>query len=96
MQQYFELEDWQGLKLLSAERRQRESLKKLNAQSKCEKTGYVSRKNAQHLVRSCLQRNCYQPSARNRVRIHQRGTQAERISVEERYQGAKSGSPCHV
>jgi len=27
MQQYFELVDWQGLKLLSAERRQRDSLK---------------------------------------------------------------------
>ena len=26
MQQYFELVDWQGLKLLSAERRQRDSL----------------------------------------------------------------------
>jgi len=29
MQQYFELVDWQGLKLLSAERRQRNSLKSL-------------------------------------------------------------------
>jgi len=59
MQQYFELVDWQGLKLPSAEGRQRDSLKKLNAQSKCGKTGYVLRKNSQHLVKSCLQRNCY-------------------------------------
>ena len=29
MQQYFELVDWQGLKLSSAERRQRDSLKKI-------------------------------------------------------------------
>jgi len=29
MQQYFELEDWQGLKLPSAERRQRDSLMKI-------------------------------------------------------------------
>ena len=28
MQPYFELVDWQGLKLLSAERRQRDSLKR--------------------------------------------------------------------
>ena len=69
MQQYFELVDWQGLKLPSAERRQRNSLKVLNAQSKCGKAGYVLRKHSQHLARSCLQRNCYHPSARNRVRI---------------------------
>ena len=55
MQQYFEQVDWQGLKLPSAERRQRDSLKKLIAPSKCGKTGHVLRKNSQHLVKSCLQ-----------------------------------------
>jgi len=79
MQQYFELVDWQGLKMMSAERRQRDSVKSFNAQSKCGKTGYVLRMNSQHSVKICLQQNRYQPSARNRVQIQQRGTQAERI-----------------
>ena len=64
MQQYFELVDWQGFKLPSAERWQRDSLKSLNVQSKCGKTGYVLRKNSQHLVKSCLQCKCYQPQAK--------------------------------
>ena len=84
MQQYFELVDWQGLELPSAERRQRDSLKALNAQSKCGKTGYALRKNSQHLVKSCLQWNCHQPSARNRVQIQRRKTQAKRSLDEER------------
>jgi len=85
MQQYFELVDWQGLKLPAAERRQRDSLKSfVNAQSECGKTRYVLRKNSQHLVKSCLQWNCYQPVARNRVQIQQRKTQAKRSSDEER------------
>jgi len=46
MQPYFEIMDWQGLKLPSAERRQRDSLKSLNTQSKCGKTEYVLRKNS--------------------------------------------------
>jgi len=56
MQQYFELVDWQGLtgKLPSAKRRQRDSLNFFNAQSKYGKTGYVLRKNSQHLVKSCF------------------------------------------
>ena len=85
VQQYFELVDWQGLQLPSAERRQRDSFsKKLNAQSKCGKTRYVLRKNSQHLVKSCLHWNCYQPSTRNRVQIQRRKTQATRSLDEER------------
>jgi len=88
MQQYFVLVDWQGLKLPSAERRQRDSLKSfekiLNAQSKCGKTGYVLRKNSQHWVKSCLQWNCDQPSTRNRVQIQRRKTQAKRSLDKER------------
>ena len=79
-----ELVDWQGLKLPPAERRQRDSLKVLNAQSKCGKTGYVLRKNLQHLMKSCLQWNCYQPSTRNRVQIQWRKTQAKKSLDEER------------
>jgi len=76
------LATWWLLKLPLAERRQRDSL---NAQSKCGKTGCFMflKKNLQHLVKSCLQWNRYQPSARNRVRIQQRGTQAERSLDEE-------------
>ena len=58
--------------------------KVLNAQSKCGKAGYVLRKNSQNLVKSCLKQNCYQPSARNRVQIQQRETQAKRSLDEER------------
>jgi len=45
MQQYFALVDWQGLKLPSAERRQRDSLNFLNALLNGSKTGYILRKN---------------------------------------------------
>ena len=65
--------------------------KVLNAQSKYGKTGCVLKKNSQHLVKSCLQTNRYQPSARNRVRIQQRETRAERSLDEER----SCGSRCH-
>jgi len=84
MQQYFELVDWQGLKLPSAERRQRDSLKSLERSVEVWKDWIHLKKDSQHLVKSCLQRNYYQPSARNRVRIQQRGTQAKRSSDEER------------
>ena len=88
MQQYFELMDWQGLKLPSAERRlirDNELVwKVLHDQSKCGKTGCVLKNNSQRLVKSCLQRNRYHPSTRNRVRIQQRGTIAEMSSDEER------------
>jgi len=42
---------------------------KFKARSKCGRTGYILKKNVQHLVKSCLQRNCYLPRARNRVHI---------------------------
>ena len=72
MWQYFELVDWQGLKLPSPRGGNEIVWTVLNAQSKCEKTGYVLRKNLQYLVKSCLQWNCYQRSARNRVQIQRR------------------------
>jgi len=80
MQQYFESVDWQGLKLPSAERRQRNGLKKFERSVEVWKDWIRLKK---HLVKSCLQRNCYQPSARNRVRIQERGAQAKRSSDEE-------------
>jgi len=88
-QQYFELMDWQGLKLPSYERRQQDSLKSFEHSVEVSKDWRrlkkeLARKNSQHLVKSCLQRNCYQPSARKRVQIQQRGTQAKRSSDEER------------
>jgi len=84
MQQYFEPADWQGLSYRRPRGDNEIVRKDLNAQSKSEKSGYVLRKNSQHLVKSCLHRNCYRPSARNSVRIQQREAQAERSSDEER------------
>jgi len=86
MQQYFELMDWQGLKLPSAERRQRDSLKifEKTLSRSVERLRYVLRKNSQHLVKSSLQQDCYQPSAINRVQIQERETQAKRNLDEER------------
>jgi len=96
MQRYFELLDYQGLKLPLAERRQRDSLKSFERSVEVWKDCIRLRKNSQHLAKSCLQQNRYQPSVRNGVRIQQRGTQAERSSDEEHLQEATCGSRCDV
>jgi len=77
MQQYFELVDCHGLKLPSAERRQQDSLKSCERSVEVWKDWIRLRKNSQHLAKSCLQRNCHQPSARDRVHIQQRETSKE-------------------
>jgi|AntRauMFilla1563_2_1112583.scaffolds.fasta_scaffold09585_2 hypothetical protein len=86
MQQYCELVDCQGLKQLSAERRQRDSLKSFEHSVEVWKDWISLTKEFAIFgdLKSFLQRNCYQPSARYRVRIQQRGTQAERSSDEQR------------
>jgi len=76
--------DWQGLKLLSAERRQRDSLKSFERSVEVWKDWKYLTKELATLGEDCLQRNRYQPSTRNRVRIQQRGTQAETSSDEKR------------
>ena len=92
MQQYFELADWQGLKLPSAERRQRDSLNFFERSVEVWKDWirlekeHLMKSCLQHLMKSCLQWNCDQPSlsARNRVQIQRRKTQAKRSLDEER------------
>jgi len=74
MLQYFEQEDWQGLKLLSAERRQRDNLKSF------ERTVEVW-KECIHLKNQLATLGEELPPAEllpDRVEIQQRGTQAER------------------
>jgi len=87
MQQGFEIVDWQEFKLPSAERKQRDSLKRFERSVEVWKDWIClkkeSRKKSQHLVKSRLQRNCYQVSAGKKVWIQQRGTQAERSLDDE-------------
>ena len=93
MHQYFELMDRQGLKLPAAKRRQQDTLEKDRTLGRCVERlecsvevwkDFSLKKKYVTLVNSCLTQNCYQPCARNRVRIQNRGTQADRNSEEER------------
>jgi len=80
MQQYFEFVDWQGLKLPSAERRQGDSLKSFERSVEMWKD-WISLKKEFATLGEELPR--YQPSARKRVQIQQRKTQAKRNLDEE-------------
>jgi len=59
MQLYFELVpvDWKGLKLPSGERRQRDGLESFERSVEVWKDWIRLKKESQHLVKSCLQRN---------------------------------------
>jgi len=106
MQQYFELVDWQGLKLPSAERRQRDSLKKFEHSVEVWKDWIRLKKNSQHLVKSCLQWNCYQLGVRVsrsasvsececlRVRVSQSASVSECECLGVRVSRAASVSDC--
>ena len=93
MQQYLEQVDWQGLKLPSAERRQGDSLKSFERSVEMWKD-WISLKKEFATLGEELPR--YQPSARKRVQIQQRGTQAKKSSDEVRWQEATCGVRCHV
>jgi len=71
MQQYFEQVDWQGLKLLSAERRQRDSLKSFERSVEVWEDWLRLEKEFITLGEELPPAELFQPSARNRVQIQQ-------------------------
>jgi len=83
IQLYFELVDWQGLRLLSAERRQHDSLKRFERSVEVWKDWMLLKKGLTTLGEELPPVESL-PAKRNRVRIQHRGTQAERSSDEER------------
>jgi len=87
MQQYFEVVDWQGLKLPSVKRRQRDSLKSFERSVEVWK-GWIRLKKELATLGEELPPvellPAHQPSARNRVQIQRRKTQAKRSLDEER------------
>jgi len=83
MQQYFELVDWQGLKLVSAERRQRDSLKSFEHSVEVWKDWMHLKKGLATLGEELPPAKSLPAKRKDRVRIQQRGTQAERSSDEE-------------
>ena len=83
MQQYFGLVDWQGHKLPSAERRQRDSLNFFGRAVEVWKDWMLLKKGLTTLGEELPPVESL-PAKRNRVRIQHRGTQAERSSDEER------------
>ena len=92
MLQYFEQEDWQGLKLLSAERRQRDNLKSFERTVEVWK-GWIRLKKELATLGEELPPvellPAHQPSARNRVQIQRRKTQARQCGkTDESKDGA--------
>ena len=82
-QQYFELMDWQGLKLPSAERRHRDSLKKFQRSDEVWKDWIRLKKELATLAEELPPVELLQAKRKNRVQIQRRKTQAKRSLDEE-------------
>jgi len=83
MQRYFELAYWQGLELPPAERRQRDSFKKIERSVKVWKDWIRLKKKLATLVEELPPAELL-PAKRKEQSPGKRGTQAERSSDEER------------